>query len=295
MASQDTDVMCAMGEGMAAMTFPLGPKVDPMIPMLTLASGMCADERSKEEELRYLRAIRVNDAATAQDARTMQKRWSSLAAQRQYFGYQAVVRYFGDPGDGCPKFNNRHEQMSYMFGMFGGLQAFMADLSTGGVVGVPMDLMPKARDGLACLDSKEFWGIPEAVLATITIMNASLGEGDPEAQRAGYAQLQRASHYGESQGVRLVHLIEATLYASQGDLEKTKHIIRQHVASKQQTAANPDLRLLDAMATRGILLISDRLWTEHTGQRTPFNELGKFWDDSPISEDALDINDLLGI
>lgn len=295
MASQDTDVMCAMGEGMAAMTFPLGPKVDPMIPMLTLASGMCADERSKAEELRYLRAMRANDAETAQDARTMQKRWASVAAQRQYFGYQAVVRYFGDPADGCPSFKDRNEQMSYMFGMFGGLQAFMADLSTGGTVGVPMDLMPKARDGLACLDSDEFWGIPEAVLATITVMNASLGEGDPEAQQAGYKQLERAAQIGEEQGVRLVHMIQATLYSSQGDTKKTKDIIRHHVASKERTAPNPDLRLLDEMATRGILLISDRMWTEHTGQRTPFNELGTFWDDSPISEDTLDIDDLLGI
>ena len=48
MASNDTDVMCAMGEGMAAMTFPMGPNIDPMIPMVTLASGMCADEKAKE-------------------------------------------------------------------------------------------------------------------------------------------------------------------------------------------------------------------------------------------------------
>ena len=76
MASDDTDVMCAMGEGMGAMTFPLGPATDPMVPMLTLASGMCADERAKEEELRYIRAMRKNDAEEAQDARTMQKRWA---------------------------------------------------------------------------------------------------------------------------------------------------------------------------------------------------------------------------
>jgi len=40
MASTDTDIMCAMGEGMVPMTCPRGPKVDPMTPMITLASGI---------------------------------------------------------------------------------------------------------------------------------------------------------------------------------------------------------------------------------------------------------------
>ena len=41
-ASEDTDIMCAMGEGMSGLAYPMGPNVDPMIPMLALASGTCA-------------------------------------------------------------------------------------------------------------------------------------------------------------------------------------------------------------------------------------------------------------
>ena len=33
LASQDTDLMCGMGEGMAAMTYPMGPNVNQLIPM----------------------------------------------------------------------------------------------------------------------------------------------------------------------------------------------------------------------------------------------------------------------
>lgn len=292
MASNDTDVMCSMGEGMAAMTFPLGPNVDPMIPMLTLASGMCADERSKQEEMRFLRAMRKNDVATAQDARTMQKRWSSLAAQRQYMGYQATVRYFGDPANGCPDFNGRNEEMSYLFGMFGGLQAFQSDLSTGGAAGVSLDAMPKALAGLECVNSDEFWGIPNGIIAVADITKATM-DGDQAAIQLGYDRLDLAARVGEQQGVRMVHLLEATLYSSQGNEEKTKQIIRKHVAVKREFPANPDLNLLDEMATRGILLISDKLWTTHTGQRTPFGKLGSFWDDQAIPEDTMDIDDLL--
>ena len=293
MASTDTDIMCAVGEGMVPMTFPFGPNVDPMIPMVTLASGMCADERSKEEELRYLRALRVNNAAEAQDARTMQKRWSDLAARRQYSGYQAIVRYFGAPGDECPDFADRNEQMAYMFGLFGGFQAFQADLSNGGTAGVPLDTLPKAMKGLACLNSDEFWGLPGAIQAMVQIMKAKVGN-DKVDLADGYAKLSAASALGEEQGVRIVHMLEATLYQMQGDEEKTKEVIRKHVKMISETAPDPSLRLLDEMATRGIRLISDKLWTQHTGQRTPFNQLGHFWDDSlQQKSDAPDIDDLL--
>jgi hypothetical protein len=50
---------------------------------------------------------------------------------------------------------------------------------------------------------------------------------------------------------------------------------------------------LDIVATQQILAVSDRLWTEATGSRTPIGGLGTFWDDASPAEEALDINDLL--
>ncbi len=292
MASDDTDVMCSMGEGMAAMTYPFGPNVDPMIPMLTLASGMCADERSKEEELRYIRAMRKNDTENAQDARTMQKRWAELSSKRQYFGYQAVIRHYGDPSNECPKLSDRNDQMSYLFGLLGGLQAFQTDLANGGTVGVSLDVMPKVLKGLKCVNSEDFWGIPDAVEASVSIMKANAG-GDKAGVEAGIKQLKAASALGKSKGVRMVQLMEATIYATMGDAEKTKAVIREHVADKKKTAPNADLKLLDEMTTRGIRLISDKMWTEATGQRTPYNALGTFWDDKAAPSNALDIDQLL--
>lgn len=292
MASTDTDIMCAMGEGMVPMVYPMGPNVDPMIPMVTLASGMCADEKAKEEELRYIRAMRKNDVETAMDARTMQKRWSELAARRQYFGYQAVVRYFGEPGGECPEFESKHEQMSYMFGLFGGFQAFQADLSNGGTASIPLDLLPKAMKGLECVDNEEFWGLPAAIQAMVQIMKAKVGD-DAADMADGQAKLAAAAAIGEEKGVRIVQMLEATLYAMQGDEAKTKDVIRKHVNTIKSTPANPDLRLLDEMSTRGIRLISDKLWTQQTGQRTPYNQLGRFWDDNLQKSSAPDIDELL--
>ncbi|MEZ5507610.1 MAG: hypothetical protein R3F38_17270 [Gammaproteobacteria bacterium] len=74
-------------------------------------------------------------------------------------------------------------------------------------------------------------------------------------------------------------MLEVTLYSMQGDEAKTKEAIRNHVKTIQETPANPDLRLLDEMSTRGIRLISDKLWTQHTGQRT----LTTSWDASGMT------------
>ncbi|MGB3623136.1 hypothetical protein FT643_14885 [Ketobacter sp. MCCC 1A13808] len=292
MASNDTDIMCAMGEGMAAMTYPMGPNIDPMIPMVTLASGMCADEKAKQEELRFLRAMHKDDVTTAQDARTMQKRWTALSAERQYFGYQAAVRYFGEPGKECPDFADDNEEMAYLFGMFGALQAVQMDLAVGGVAGVPLDVMPKALEGLKCVNSDKFWGLPDAILAVVDISKSNL-DGDEDAVKLGKARLQKAARAGEEEGVRMVHLVEAAMYVTQGDEAAVKEVIRKHVEMIEETPPNPDLNLLDKMTTRGLRLISDKLWTAHTGQRTPFGKFGTFWDDQVISDDSMDIEDLL--
>jgi hypothetical protein len=52
--------------------------------------------------------------------------------------------------------------------------------------------------------------------------------------------------------------------------------------------------MLDIVATKQVLAVSDRLWTEATGSRTPIGGLGTFWDDQSPAEEALDIDDLLG-
>ena len=292
MASQDTDVMCAMGEGMGGMVYPMGPNVDPMIPMLSLSAGMCADEKSKEEELRYIRAMRKNDVEAAQDARTMQKRWLSLAAQRQYFGYQAMVRAFGEPGGECPNFESTNTERSYFFGLLVGIQAFQSDFATGSQVGVPTDMVSKVVAGLKCLDSDEYWGLPDAMQSMTEIMLAAAGD-DKETLEKGYARLARAAKVGEQKGVRMVQALQAQLYLMQGKKEQAKQVVRDHVASIKRTAPNPDYRLMDLMATRTVRAISDRLWTEATGRRTPYGKLGTFWDDKPKLDSALDIDDLL--
>jgi hypothetical protein len=117
--------------------------------------------------------------------------------------------------------------------------------------------------------------------------------GDAAALQAADTDLSEASAIGEAEGVRLAQALQATLYASQGNIEMAKQVIRDHVASKKQTPPDPQYKLLDILATRRLTSVSDQLWTRATGHRTPYGKLGTFWDDPPKPESSLDFEDFL--
>ena len=47
------------------------------------------------------------------------------------------------------------------------------------------------------------------------------------------------------------------------------------------------------MATDMNVAVSDRLWVENTGHRTPMGQLGTFWDDQKEEVETMDLDDLL--
>ncbi len=55
----------------------------------------------------------------------------------------------------------------------------------------------------------------------------------------------------------------------------------------------PAFRLLDEFTALQLQAISDRLWTEATGKRTPISGLGTFWDDPKKAVDTINIDDML--
>ena len=90
--------------------------------------------------------------------------------------------------------------------------------------------------------------------------------------------------------MRLGSALYAMAAYSKGDDARLKQAIRDFAAHGKNT--NPNYRMLDAMAADIIQGLSDRLWTQATGKRTPFGELGTFWDDVQ-AQPKVDINDLI--
>ncbi|MDE1997441.1 MAG: hypothetical protein KGI52_00795, partial [Burkholderiales bacterium] len=57
-----------------------------------------------------------------------------------------------------------------------------------------------------------------------------------------------------------------------------KEVIKRF-ANVQNFTPSKDYQLIDAIAQEQMQNISDRLWTQNAGTRTPLASLGKFWDD----------------
>tara|TARA_B110001454_G_scaffold139163_1_gene129278 strand:+ start:2424 stop:3434 length:1011 start_codon:yes stop_codon:yes gene_type:complete len=291
MKTDDTDMGCAMSEAMTPMLLSFSELTwspDRLATTMYMQAGACAEAKANEEGLTYLRAYKAQNIAEAKDARIRQKRLFALAANRQYKGYKHLVSEFGEPGETCPDMDE-DEEFFWMLGLVSGLQAVMSDVRGQGEVGVPKDIAMKSVRGSQCLDAKRWWGVPKAMQAAVwTMMPENAPEGvDP------WQELVVASEMGGEVGVRLAQAMEVVVADGSGNQERLRDAIRRHAQSIKTTSPNKDYQMLDTVATQQILAVSDRLWTEATGSRTPIGGLGTFWDDKSPAEEALDIDDLL--
>lgn len=293
--TQDLAMACAMAEATAPLVMSFGrvtSEPDQLGVMLNLSAGGCEDERAWDNELLYLRAIGEQNGRAAQDAQIAQKRHQLKAAQRYLRSWQHLTAHYGEPGEGeCPSFDSDQDEFIYMAGLLAGLQALNNEIQSSVSVGVPKNVGSKVSRAAQCLDNEKWWGAPMAIRATVWAM---IPGAEPEGADP-YRLLQRADRIGEQSGVRIAHVFHAMAALNAGDTEKVKTIIRSHVDALSETPSNEQWRMVDEMATRNILAISDRLWTQNRGHRTPIGGLGTFWDDQrseSVGED-LDLDGIL--
>jgi hypothetical protein len=88
-------------------------------------------------------------------------------------------------------------------------------------------------------------------------------------------------------------VIAAKIHIGLGNNKKVKSIIRENIRTRNKIATNPQFLFLDEVTTIQLRAISDSMWTEATGKRTPIGGLGTFWDDNQNTVDTVDILDIL--
>lgn len=290
---EDTKMACASGEALTPllMTFEaVGSDPNQQAIMVYTAAGMCAEDRALEEELRYLRAAQQQNITEAQDARIAQKRWHKLASMRQYEAYKRFLNYYGEPAAGkCTrKLDSEFDQLMYIVGLVSGVQALLNDTQADQTVGVPRDIAAKVERMAACIkDSNKWWGLPQGIRASLWNILPMLAPQGSNPMKT----LATVAKEGERRGVRIGYAMWALSAYGNGDKQLTKDIIRSFAEAGRTAKIDPDFRMMDAMAEQMINAMSDRLWTEATGTRTPIGGLGTFWDDKPKS--AGNIDDLL--
>lgn len=298
LTTNDTQMGCAGGEAMTPLFLSFGSVTTPpddLAVLIHMVGGSCASNRAEEANLEFLRLSRAQNIEEAQDARIRSKRWHGIAAQRLYQGHLSLVRAMGEPGvDECPNFANDQEELVWILGTAVGLMGVMADSQSGGMAGVPMDIAPKAERGAACLDTPEgnqrWWGLPMAIRAAIwSVVPGITPKGQDPWQR-----LNEAREIGEQQGVRLASALVGMIAYNANNEQMVRDVIRRHAASIKSTAANPDFRMVDTMATDMLTQTSDRMWTEATGHRTPVGKFGTFWDEKTAAKKVdVNLDDLL--
>lgn len=255
------------------------------------SAAVCSDARAIEEELRYIRASREKRSDEAQDARIAQKRLMALSAHRQVTSFERMrtkleQKYFFKYGTNCPKFKRDFDEMVYLLGSVSGVQAVQSDMGAQQAVGVSLDIPPQVEFAMTCLDNKKWWGAPQALRAAIwsIIPGGSDGKDVKGTFEANMA-------IGEKAGVRLPHVMAAIAAQTADDMPSVRAAIKRF-ATIENFKVNTDYRLVDSIAEAQMIIISDRMWTQNTGSRTPINSLGKFWDDK-ASGPAIDADSFL--
>jgi len=249
------------------------------------SAGVCSENQAITEELRYLRAAREKRADEAQDARITQKRFLATAAERQYTAFYRMKtkleqKYFFKYGTDCPRFKRDFDEIVYLLGSVAGLQAMQNDISAQQSVGVPTDTAPIVEKALKCLDNNKWWGVPEAARAVVWSIIPGGSDG-----KDVKGTFERSMAIGEATGVRLSHVLTAVAAQSLDDKAGVRATIKRF-SSVKDFKPNKDYRLIDAIAQSQLVNVSDRLWTQNAGTRTPISGLGKFWDDKASDIDA---------
>lgn len=291
--SDDLDMACAMSEAVQPLLLSFGrvtTNPDQLAVMMSLQAGGCAEDMAREAELDSIGALRARQPEQAEDDIIRQKRYYALAARRYFKGWQHFQAFYGDPEtEECPDFDEDLDEFIYLAGLLSGLQALNAEIQSTAPVGVPKNVGSVVARATSCLDNEKWWGAPMALRATVWAM---IPGAQPDGEDA-FQRLEASDAIGEAAGVRISHVFHVISAWNKGDIEQVKAVIRRHADAIDSIPADEDWVLVDQLATHNILAISDKLWMENTGHRTPMGGLGTFWDDEAPKGEVIDLDSLL--
>lgn len=291
LAGQDLGIGCAAAiafTGPAIGFETVGTNVDQLGEMILLTSGVCVELEALEHELAFLRAMRLQQPVPAQDARIAQKRLHILAAKRERLAYQRFQKMYGDLPEGkCPKFRNDFDELVYIVGLLAGVQAMVNDAQANQFLNISRDIAPKTIYQSRCINGRKWWDLPDAMQAALWQVAPMLAPA--ELKESPMATLHRVAARGKRDGVRLGHVVWAMAAVNSGDYAAARAALRDFTAIDASWQPDAQYRILDVIAGEIMQAVSDRLWTEAVGHRTPMGALGTFWDDVPAQADIEDL------
>jgi hypothetical protein len=294
MTTDDLEAGCTGAEALSGMVMSIGRITEEpheLAVLLFLAAGGCEEHRAFEEELAYLRFIRNQQPDMAQDALIQQKRHHVKAAKRYYQSWLQLIEFNKgkEIGGQCPSLEQEFDQLVWLVGVVSGLLALNNDILSGIGTGVPKNIAAQAERAIGCLDNRKWFGVPLALKAAVwSLLPGALPEGENAWER-----LEQADIIGENANIRLAHVFHVIAAYSKGDMDRVRTVIKRHAEKIGESPANEQYKLLDVAATEAITRISDKMWTEAMGHRTPIGGLGTFWDENAADNiETVELDDL---
>lgn len=291
--SDTTLTACGTGRGMQQLIASFGrvikrPHKDVM--NTELLSAYCSEAKAYSAHLRYLRALHQGNADEAQDAHIVEQRLERVTAQRRYDAYHDLVKAYGKLGTkNCPTFDYPIDAAQYLIGLLTSVQAVLSDIQAGGAVGVPKNIAREAADSSHCLNNKKWWGVPMAMRATVwTSVPGSTPKG-----KNPWKVLQHAVAMGKQSGMPLAATFYAIAAQNQGDTKKEEKAIKDFVAIEKENKVPKHYKLLAAIGRVQVQELSDVIWTQKTGSRTPYQGLGTFPGQGGGKKSSVNVNQFL--
>lgn len=299
LAMSDTSMVCSAGVAQTPLIMSMGISADAdydqLAALLYSTGSLCSDFLAHESAMRAQRATRANQVDEAKDALYEQQKWAELSAQRQYKAYQFMEHYLKakkqpDIGEGCPEFTRDFDEMAYLLGLVTGLEAVLNDVIAKSTTGVPTNIAAKVERAMTCLNNEKWFGVPMATRAAVWNLLPGASEG-----RDPWGAMSQAMDIGEKKGVRLAHALYAMSAYTVSDDKRLREGLQRMVKATPENGftASKSFAVFDQIGLWIGTSLSDRLWTESAGTRTPMGALGTFSDDKVEQPEGVDINELL--
>lgn len=286
LAHPDAEVsVCGTGEGLTQLVGSFGRVVkDPSYTLFytELLTGFCAENKAYEANLRHLRASHQNQTTVARDELILAQRWHGIAAERRVRAVEFMTARYGEIGnDTCPNLFKDADEITYLLGLVTALQAVRSDLLSGAQVGVKRDLAARTMRSSHCLDDEKWWGAPQAIRSTVW----AFVPGTLPKQQDLWQSYQQAGAVAKEHDALLPLVLYALGADNQGEESEMRKALRMAGEVQQQLAsAQHDFpaiyQLVNAISHDQLRYMSDTLWMEQKGHRSPPQSLGEFPDEA---------------
>jgi len=278
LAMTDVGMACSLGESVDPLLYSFSrvthaPEKTGSL-MLGL-SGVCMEQETAAEELRYLRADYRGNTSEMRDARESMQRKYGVMAERRLMAYERMLRGFNykpEPGSSCPTFYTDQDEITFLLGLAAGAQAILNDGKSRGRADVPRNIAAQVERSANCVENEKWAGFPRALRASIWILLPDLR---PDNAPDPWLVLANSRELGVELGMRLPAALELLSAENVGKREVIEESLAYLAETRDEFEVNPRYSLLDRISMQVAWDVSDRLWTKEHGHRTPRDQFGE--------------------